>query len=128
MSSSRSPARSAEAARQTHEPRLDFAVPLPVTVVDRSGRRRREYALNLSPSGIGLHLPRPLDAGETLQIEFELPDGGGSIEARARVVWAEAPPRTARARFHEVGVRFEGLGDAAREAILRLLGVAAGPG
>jgi hypothetical protein len=104
-------------------------VPLPVTVVDRSGERRREYALNLSPSGIGLHLPRPLDAGETLQIGFALPGGSGSIEARARVVWAEGtPPTTARARFYEVGVRFEVLGDAERRAILRFLGVATGAG
>lgn len=96
--------------------------------MDRSGRRRREYALNLSPSGIGLHLPRPLAAGETLQLEFVLPDGSGRIEVRARVVWAEEAPRTARARFHEVGVRFEVLGDADREAILRFLGVAPGAG
>lgn len=96
--------------------------------MDRSGQRRREYALNLSPSGIGLHLPRPLAAGETLQLGFALPDGSGTLEARARVVWTEAPPRTARARFHEVGVRFEVLRDADREAILRFLGVNAGGG
>lgn len=103
-------------------------MPLPITVVDRSGERRREYALNLSPSGIGLHLPRPLAAGETLQLGFVLPDRSGNIEARARVVWAERTPPSAGARFYEVGVRFEVLGDAERRAILRFLGVAAGPG
>ncbi len=122
------PARSAETARQTHEPRLDFAVPLPVTVEDRSGGSRREYALNLSPSGLGLHLRRPLPAGERLRVGFALPDGNGCIDARARVVWCEVPPRTARARFYEVGVRFEVLVDAERRTLLRFLGVSVGPG
>jgi hypothetical protein len=100
---------------------------LPVTVEDRRGQRRQEYALNLSPSGIGLHLPTALAPGETLRLDFTLPDGGGRIEARGRVIWAETPPPAVRARFHEVGIRFEALAEADRQAILRYLWVAAGP-
>ncbi len=95
---------------------------------DRSGHRRREYALNLSPSGIGLHLPVTVAAGETLGLDFSLPDGGDRIAAQGRVIWAETAPPAVSARFYEVGVRFEALGEADREAILRFLGVARGPG
>ena len=101
---------------------------MPVTVEDRSGQRRQEYALNLSPSGIGLHLPAALATGETLRLDFTLPDGGGRIETRGRVIWAEIAPPAVRARFYEVGIRFEVLAEADRQAILRFLGVAAGPG
>jgi len=87
-----------------------------------------EYAVNVSSSGIGLHLPRPLPAGETLALGFTLPDGGGRIEARGRVAWSEATLRTARARFREIGIRFEVLGDEDRRRLARFAaGAAPGP-
>lgn len=88
-------------------------------VAGRDGVRRVEYALNLSASGIALHLARPLPAGETLALALQLPDGGGRLELRARVAWSEATPRTARPRFREVGLRFEGLADAERRRLAR---------
>ena len=120
--SSRSPAPSLEAARQASEPRHDFAIPLPVAVVGRAGERRIEYALNLSPSGMALHLARSPQTGEVLQVEFALPDEAAPpIVARGRVVWSETPARAERARFREVGVRFEVLAEADRRRILRFL-------
>lgn len=102
-------------------------MPLPVEVASRSGARGVEYAFNLSASGMGLHLPQPLPLGEILHLAFRLPDGGGAIEARARVVWSEAAARTARPRFREVGVRFEVLAEGDRQRLLAFLraGVAA---
>jgi hypothetical protein len=97
-------------------------------VVDRSGTRRVEYALNLSPSGIGLHVPGTRAEGEILQLEFALPGGRGRIAARGRVIWAEVAPPGARARFRELGVRFEVLQEEDRQAILRFLGIASGAG
>lgn len=110
--------------RQTSEPRRDLAVPLPVEVAGRDGIRRVEYAVNLSASGLALHLPRALPAGETLLLAFTLPDGGDPIEARGRVAWSEAPRRTARARFRELGVRFEVLREEDRRRLARFV---AGP-
>jgi hypothetical protein len=90
-------------------------------VIGRDGVARVEYALNVSASGIGLHLPRPLPAGESLALGFALPDGGGRIEARGRVAWSETISRTARARFREVGIRFEVLGDEDRRRLARFV-------
>jgi hypothetical protein len=94
-------------------------VPLPVEVRGRDGVLRIEYAVNVSSSGIGLHLPRPLPAGETLALGFELPDGAGRIEARGRVAWVEATRRTARPRFREIGIRFEVLREEDRRRLAR---------
>jgi len=117
---------SGDAARQTSEPRRDLPVPIPVEVAGRDGARRVEYALNVSASGIGLHLPQPLPAGEALALSFPLPDGGGRIEARGRVVWNEEVPRTARPRWREVGIHFEVLRDEDRRRLARF--VAGGEG
>lgn len=101
-------------------------MPLPVEVAGRDGIRRVEYALNLSASGIALHLARPLPAGETLALGLRLPDGGGPLELHGRVAWSEAVARTGRPRFREVGLRFEGVGEAERRRLARF--VAAGEG
>ncbi len=97
-------------------------------MVDRGGTSRLEYALNLSPSGMGLHIPGSREAGEILQLGFALPDGGDPITARGRVIWAEAAPPAARARFREVGVRFEVLREEDRRVILRFLELRVGAG
>jgi hypothetical protein len=112
--------------RQTSEPRRDLPVPLPVEVRGRDGVRRPEYAVNVSPSGIALHLPRPLPAGERLALAFALPDGGGPIEAHGRVAWSERILRTARPRFREVGIRFELLREEDRRRLASFV-AAAGP-
>jgi hypothetical protein len=117
--------------RQTSEPRRDLSVPIAVEVVGRDGVRRVEYALNVSSSGIGLHLPRPLPAGESLTLAFTLPDGAGTrIEVRGRVAWNEAVARTARPRFREVGMLFEALREDDRRRLARFVagGREVGPG
>jgi uncharacterized protein (TIGR02266 family) len=106
------------------EPRRDLAVPLRVEVTRRDGARAVDYAVNLSPGGLGLHLPRPLPVGEVLALAFVLPDGGPRLEAWGRVAWCDEPSRGARVRFCESGVRFEVLRAADRERISRF--VAAG--
>lgn len=94
-------------------------MPLPVEVVGRDGLARVEYAVNVSASGLGLHAPRPLPAGQSLRVAFDLPDGGGRIEARARVAWTEVPARAARARFRALGLRFEALREEDRRKLAR---------
>jgi hypothetical protein len=93
--------------------------------VRNDGTRSREYAVNLSPGGVGLHLPRPLAVGEAVELAFELPPDGPTVRARGRVVWCEGggpgPRGPAALRFRETGVRFEELGEAEREAIRRFV-------
>jgi hypothetical protein len=109
-------------------------VPLPVELTRRDGRRRTEYAVNLSPGGLCLHLPRPIAVGEVVELAFVLPasaSGGDpaapadaaerSIATCGRVIWSEGRSDGAgggRVRFVETGVRFEGLPEAERLRIL----------
>lgn len=117
---------SGDPARQTSEPRRDLPVPLPVEVVGRDGVRRVEYALNVSASGLALHVERPPPVGEPLLLAFAPPDGGGRLEVRGRIAWHEAVARTERPRFREVGVRFEGLGEEERRRLARWARAGAG--
>jgi hypothetical protein len=89
--------------------------------VRRDGTRTAEYAVNLSPGGLCLHLPRPIDVGEAVELAFELPPDGLPLRTRGRVVWCDETGRGARIRFRETGIRFEALGDAERAAILRFV-------
>ena len=95
----------------------------------RDGSRRTEYAVNLSPGGLCLHLPRPIAVGEVVELAFAIPAPsaaelaipGGRIVAHGRVIWAERRAEGAgggRVRFTETGVRFEGLGEPDRLRIL----------
>jgi len=126
-STSKSPGPSGDSARQAFEPRCDFAVPLAVELTRRGRAAGVEYAVNLSPGGLCLHLPHPLEVGETVELAFELP-GGARIEARGRVIWSDAAEPAAgrgrvsgRERFAETGVRFEGLSDGDRRHIVRFV-------
>jgi hypothetical protein len=101
-------------------------VPFRVEVRRRDGTAGVDYALNLSPGGLGLHGRRRVVVGEMLALAFDLPDDGPRVEAWGRVVWSEGPPRTARARFGESGVRFEALREADRERIARYVAASAG--
>lgn len=81
----------------------------------------REYATNLSTSGICLHLRAPLPAGEPVRVVFEIPGEDGVVEARGRVSWAETTEPGVDAQFFEAGVRFEVVADADRDRIQRFV-------
>jgi hypothetical protein len=121
--------------RPVFEPRRDLAVPIPVELTRRNGSRRTEYAVNLSPGGLCLHLPRPIAVGEVVELAFAIPasaagapadralpdQAGERIVARGRVIWAEGRADGTgggRVRFTETGVRFEGLAEPHRLRIL----------
>jgi uncharacterized protein (TIGR02266 family) len=95
---------------------------MPVAVARRGRPGAVDYAVNLSPGGLCLHLPRPFALGEVFALSFELPDGGPPIEAAGRVVWCDLPGVGGRVRFCESGVRFEALRDADRRRIQRFVG------
>ncbi len=115
------------------EPRRDLAVPLPARVETRDGVARCEYVVNLSPSGLGLHAREPIPLGDAVEIGLRLPGDGASapdleLRARARVIWADQPPPGSRARFCELGLRFEALDPTDRGRLLVWLGAAAPAG
>ena len=105
-------------------------MPIPVELTRRNGSRRTEYAVNLSPGGLCLHLPRPIAVGEVVELAFAIPataagaapdQAGERIVARGRVIWAEGRADGmggGRVRFTETGVRFEELAEAQRLRIL----------
>jgi Tfp pilus assembly protein PilZ len=95
-------------------------------VAGRDGARRVEYALNVSASGLALHVERLPPVGEALVLAFALPDGGGRLVVRGRIAWHEAVARTERPRFRELGVRFEALGDEERRRLARFAAEGAG--
>ena len=109
------------ASRLLFEPRRDLAVPIAVEIRRRDAAAAHEYATNLSPGGICLHARTRLEVGEGVAVAFELPDGGGRVEARGRVTWREDEDPAAQARFREAGVRFEVIDESDRERILRFV-------
>jgi uncharacterized protein (TIGR02266 family) len=96
-------------------------VPIAVEVRRHGCPPRRDYATNVSPGGLCLHLREPLPAGEPVALAFELPGEPGRIEVRGRVTWSEQVDPAASPRFFEAGVRIEVVGEAERERIVRFV-------
>ena len=64
----------------------------------------RRQALDSSLGGVRLYADQPHALGQVLELELFLP-GHGELSCGAEVVWLEALPMGAPARF-EVGVKF----------------------
>ena len=96
-------------------------MPIAVEVRRRGRSPQRDYATNLSPSGLCLHSREPLPAGEPVLLVFDLPGEPGPIEIRGRVIWSERVDPAVGARFFEAGVRIEVLGESERERIARFV-------
>jgi Tfp pilus assembly protein PilZ len=96
----------------SQDPRRDFSVPIPVELVRADGSRSVEYAVNLSPRGICLHVQSPLSVGEEVRIAFTLPPAGPSIDTAAKVVWTNHQGETGTGtRFWETGLHLQGVGE-----------------
>lgn len=102
------------------EPRRHLPVPLRVELRIRGRAWRPEYAVNLSPGGLCLHLREPVAVGDPVGVAFELPWSGQRLEVWARVVWVgpEEHPSGARA-FREMGVAFDALDESVRAELRR---------
>lgn len=100
------------------EPRRDFAVPVPVRVIRAAHEPRDEYAVNLSPGGMCLHVREPLGEGERVEVSFSLPPDGLVVEARGHVVWSSRHAASAEApRFWEVGLRLDAMEEQVRAQV-----------
>lgn len=89
--------------------------------VTSGGRARAGMLCNLSVLGVYLHLEELPEIGDSLAIEFALPDGGGMVAADAVVTWVnDTPPESADALPPGCGLRFTALapGDVRRIAAL----------
>jgi len=61
-------------------PRRDLSVPLPVAVRRDDGSLRPEYLVNVSESGLCLHMQAAVAVGEALSIAFRLPSDEALVE------------------------------------------------
>jgi hypothetical protein len=92
------------------EPRRDLPVPVPVHLRRADGTTAVEYAVNVSPGGLCLHLKNPIPEGDRLRVDFTLPPSGPTVRAEGRVVWTSEEGTTSEeAGFYETGVQLSGL-------------------
>lgn len=71
----------------SQNPRRDLSVPLPAVVRHSDGSLRNEYLVNVSVSGLCLHMRSPVSVGEELWVAFRLPSQADEIHASCKVVW-----------------------------------------
>ena len=114
-----------EGRQQGSERRSAPRVPLALRVTlthKRSGEpATTHHARDLSPEGVFLFTPRPLEVGSEVALEIELPDGG-AVSVAGQVVRMQIvrevlePPG-----LSGMAIRFEDLDTAVGERILRLV-------
>jgi uncharacterized protein (TIGR02266 family) len=75
---------------------------------------------DLSVGGAFLRADLLLEQGDLLDLEFTLPDGGPSLEARARVAWVRSSD-SEQSGSAGMGVEFLNLSPADREALATFL-------
>jgi hypothetical protein len=86
------------------EPRRAFALPVPVELIRADGTTQMEWAVNLSPHGVCLHVRKGLSVGEVIQVAFSVPPDGPEIRGKGRVVWAMAVKEEGTEHHIETGV------------------------
>jgi hypothetical protein len=93
------------------EPRRDLPVPVRVDLQRPDGTTVVEYAVNVSPRGLCLHLKHPLSEGDRLRVEFTLPPSGPTVCAEGTVVWTswEEGASGKEGDFYETGVLLSGV-------------------
>ena len=102
----------------SQDPRRDLSVPLPAVVRHPDGSLRHEYLVNVSVSGLCLHMRSPVSIGEVVWVSFRLPSQADEIQVGCKVVWTshegELHPVP---RCFETGLFVLELGEADRQRI-----------
>jgi hypothetical protein len=101
---------------QASEPRRDLPVPVRVEMQRPDGTTTVEYAVNVSPGGVCLHLSRGLSEGDEVRVEFTLPPSGPTVSADASVVWTSSP-EAEEGQLAEIGLRLSGIEDSIRQQL-----------
>jgi Tfp pilus assembly protein PilZ len=97
-------------------------VPLPVGVRRRDGSHRHEYLVNLSATGLCLHMQSPVSVGEEVSVAFRLPSDELLIQAVCKVVWtSHAGEIQPVPRFFETGLYLVEVGERERSLIERFV-------
>ena len=100
------------------EPRRDLPVPLRVDLRRPDGTTTVEYAVNISPGGLCLHLENALAAGDRVHVEFTLPPSGPTVRADASVVAIKGEEAAGvEGRFCETGVEFSGVEESVEQQL-----------
>jgi hypothetical protein len=103
--------------RLTVERRRSVRAPFIASVRERAGERTRlALAQNLSKHGMELRRPDAVTEPVPLELDFELPDGGGMIRVRGTITFERSD-----GKYHHAGVRFASLSPADRARIARFL-------
>ena len=99
-------------------PRRDLSVPLPVGVQRADGSFRHEYLVNVSMTGLGLHMQEPVSVGEEVSVAFRLPFDTVVIQGVCKVVWTSHEGAAHRVtRFFETGLYLAEISEADRSRI-----------
>jgi Tfp pilus assembly protein PilZ len=92
---------------------------LPVAVRRDDGSVHPEYLVNLSETGLCLHMQTAAAVGEALAVAFRLPSDEALIEAACKVVWTgHASAVQVYPRFVETGVYLLEISDEHRKRIV----------
>ena len=102
----------------TQAPRRDLSVPLPVGVQRSDGSFRHEYLVNVSVSGLCLHMQESVSVGEELSVAFRLPSDSVVIQGVCKVVWTSHEGVSHRVtRFFETGLYLAQISEVDRKRI-----------
>jgi PilZ domain len=106
----------------TQAPRRDLSVPLPVAVQRADGSVRPEYLVNVSVSGLCLHMQTAICIGEELAVSFRLPWDETVIETHCKVVWTSHAGETYPIpRYFETGLMLVEISEPHRGRIERFV-------
>jgi hypothetical protein len=90
---------------------------LPAVVRHPDGSLRNEYLVNVSVSGLCLHMRSPVAIGEVLSVAFRLPSQADEIHAGCKVVWTSHEGEHPVLRFFETGLLVLDLSELDRKRI-----------
>lgn len=82
------------------------ALALPVSLSDGVNRKLSVQLANVSQGGIGIRAPHPVELRGPIQMHFQLPGTGGSVEARGELAWADTAGN-AGIRFVEIPAQLQ---------------------
>ncbi|MCW2924620.1 MAG: PilZ domain [Thermoleophilia bacterium] len=84
-----------------------------------TGERIKALTRNISGGGVSLRTPTQLAGGDRIVVTFYLPEHGGDITSRAKVIHSHPDPE--REGQHIVACSFERMAITDRERIIRFL-------
>jgi len=71
----------------------------------------------LSPGGMFIRTPNPMELGEQFGLKLQLPDGGEPVEAACKVIWTNRYGQESKHLRRGMGVKFLNLGDGVQKRI-----------